>query len=114
MHELGTIKYVIDMVEDLCVKNNLKEVRSVTLEIGEVSGIIKEYLIDFWQWAVPKTTYLKSSKLLVETIKAVTYCENCGQTYETIKYAKVCPYCNSNKTFLLKGNEYIVKEIEAT
>ena len=40
MHELGTIYYVIDAVEKLMVENDLKKVGSITLEVGEVSGII--------------------------------------------------------------------------
>ena len=47
MHELGTIYYVIDTVEKLMVENDLKKVGSITLEVGEVSGIIPEYLADF-------------------------------------------------------------------
>ena len=44
MHELGTIYYVIDTVEKLAAENDLKKVASITLEVGEVSGIIPEYL----------------------------------------------------------------------
>ena len=44
MHELGTVFYVIKQVEQLCVENNLSTVGSVTLEIGEVSGIIPKYV----------------------------------------------------------------------
>ena len=51
MHELGTIYYVIDTVEKLAAENDLKEVASITLEVGEVSGIIPEYLSDFWLYA---------------------------------------------------------------
>lgn len=49
----------------------------------------------------------------VEKLDAVTYCENCGKTYETLKYAKICPYCKSEDTYLVQGNEYMIKEIEA-
>ena len=113
MHELGTIKYVIQKVEQLCVENNLTKVESVTLEVGEVSGIIPSFLVDYWEWAKAKTTFLKESKLIVEQISAVTYCENCKQTYPTVRYGKICPYCSSEETFLLTGNEYNIKEISA-
>ena len=49
----------------------------------------------------------------IEKIKAVTYCEACQKEYPTIQYGKVCPYCNSERTYLIKGNELIIKEIEA-
>ena len=28
-------------------------------------------------------------------------------------YGKECPYCHSGSTFLITGNEYVIKEIEA-
>ena len=86
MHELGTVFYVIQEVEKVVEENHLTQVASVTLEVGEVSGIIPYYL---------------------------TYCEDCKQTYPTVKYAKICPHCKSEHTYLLSGNEYTIKEIEA-
>ena len=113
MHELGTIHYVIDTVEKLAVENQLTKIGSVTLEVGEVSGIITRFLSDYWEYAKKKTTYLQEAELKIETIQAVTYCQACGKTYPTVQYAKICPYCHSDNTFLVTGNEYVIKEIEA-
>ena len=44
-------------------------------------------------------------------MKAVTYCEDCKKEYETVKYGKICPYCKSERTYLLRGNEVMIKEI---
>ena len=112
MHELGTIYYVIDTVEKLMVEHDLKEVASITLEVGEVSGIIPEYLRDFWEYARAKTEHFQNTELKIETLKAVTYCQSCGKTYPTMEYKKICPYCGSGNTFLVTGNEYNIKEIE--
>ena len=95
MHELGTVFYVIREVEQVVEENHLTKVASVTLEIGEVSGIIPYYLTDCWQWAIQKSQYLKEAELKIETVPAVTFCEDCKQTY------------------LVSGNEYNIKEIEA-
>lgn len=113
MHELGTIIYVIDTVEKLAVEHELKEVDSITLEVGEVSGIVPAYLEDFWLYARKRSQLLKDTDLKIETLKAVTFCENCENTYSTVDYGKTCPYCKSGSTYLLTGNEYIIKEIEA-
>ncbi len=113
MHELGTIHYVIDTVEKLAVENDLTKIGSVTLEVGEVSGIIPSFLSDYWEYAKKKTRFLQDAELIIETIHAVTYCQNCGKTYPTLEYAKICPHCGSDNTFLVTGNEYMIKEIEA-
>ena len=113
MHELGTVFYVIQEVEKVVEENHLTQVASVTLEVGEVSGIIPYYLTDCWKWAVEKSQYLKGAELKIETLPAVTYCEDCKQTYPTVKYAKICPHCKSEHTYLLSGNEYTNEEIAA-
>ncbi len=113
MHEMGTVMYVIRTVNEVCEQNDLSKVASVTLQIGEVSGILPEYIQSFWQWAVKKEKYLQDADLIIEPIHAVTWCSACGKTYDTVKYAKICPYCGSEETWLQTGNEYNIKEIAA-
>lgn len=113
MHELGTVIYIIETVEKLAVENKLTAVNSVTVQVGEVSAIIPDYLVDFWKYARRRSDLLKDTELKVEPINAVTFCESCMKTYPTLKYGRECPYCHSPNTFLVTGNEYIIKEIEA-
>jgi hydrogenase nickel incorporation protein HypA/HybF len=113
MHELGIIFHIIDSIEEIGAENDLTQVLSVTLEVGEVSAIVPEYLTDCWRWAADKTELLKGAQLKYETLPALTFCENCGQTYSTVKYAKICPHCGSDKTYLASGREVNIKEIEA-
>lgn len=112
MHELGIVFYIIRDVKEVAQQNQVDHVHSVTLELGEVSGVIFDYLEDCWNWAVSKEEVLTGCKLICEQIDAVTYCEDCQQTYPTVKYGKICPHCQSEKTYLLKGNEVSIKEIE--
>ena len=113
MHELGIVFHVIKQVEELGKEQGLSHVESVTLELGEVSGVIPDYLQDCWKWAVNKSELMKGSVLLAETIPAVTFCEDCGETYPTVAHGKICPYCSSPRTYLLRGNELELKEISA-
>jgi len=113
MHELGTIYYVMKTVENLAEENSLKKIGSITLEVGEVSGIVPEFLQDFWLYAREKTELFKETELRIETLHAVTYCQDCQQTYDTVPQGKTCPNCGSGNTFLVTGNEYNIKEIEA-
>ena len=51
MHELGIVFNIIDTVEDIAKEQNLTEVSSVTLQVGEVSTVIPHYLEDCCQRA---------------------------------------------------------------
>ena len=113
MHELSIVTYVIKQVEAIAKDNDLHQIESVTLEFGEVSGIVPEYLVDFWDWSAKKNPIIENTKLLYETIPAVTWCNACKKTYPTVQYGKTCPYCGSGETWLQQGNEMNIKQIVA-
>ena len=114
MHELGVIFRIIDDLTELGQEKELEKIHSVTLELGEVSGVVPSLLTDAWKWASDRTELMKGSELIIESLPAVTYCEDCKSEYETVKYGKICPNCGSEHTYLLKGNEFMIKEIAAT
>lgn len=113
MHELGIVFHVIKQIEQVGEEQHLSKVASVTLELGEVSGVVPAYLQDCWKWAAAKSELMRGSALLAETIPAVTYCEGCGKTYPTVAHGRICPYCASEHTYLVTGNEINIKEIAA-
>ncbi len=113
MHELGIVNYVVKQVESIAEENELKKIESVTLEFGEVSGIITAYLYNYWDWYTKKFPLFEGSKLKCETIPAVTWCDSCKKTYPTVEHGKICPFCGSGETWLIQGNEMNIKEIEA-
>ena len=113
MHELGVAFHIIKEINKIAQENGVEKINSVTLQLGEVSTVIPAYLTDVWNWAVKKEKVLKDASLKIEEIKAVTFCEDCKQEYPTVQFGKICPYCNSENTYLVTGNEFIIKELEA-
>ena len=83
MHELGIVFHVIKSVEEIAQENELTKVSAVTLSIGEVSGIVPSYLTDCWRWAADRSEMLRGARL-----------------------------CGGEHTWLLCGNETMIKEIE--
>ena len=112
MHELGIVFYIIRDVKEAAQQNGVEHVNAVVMNIGEVSTIVPEYLTDCWRWAADKEEMLKGCELKINIIPAVTTCGDCGKEYETVRYGKTCPHCNSGKTWLIQGNEVEIKEIE--
>jgi len=112
MHELGVVFHVIDSVLEIAEENKVNHVNSVTLEIGTVSGVVPSYLEDCWNWAVTKHDLLTECRLIIDNIEAITHCDHCGENYDTIRYGKICPRCQSEDTYLLQGNEFNIREIE--
>ena len=92
--------------------NNLTEIESVTLEFGEVSGIVPEYLEDCWNWYTKKEPIIQGTKFLYEIIPAVTGATTVRpltRPYNTARPATL----RSGNTWLQQGNEINIKQIEA-
>ncbi|MBQ3951200.1 MAG: hydrogenase maturation nickel metallochaperone HypA [Oscillospiraceae bacterium] len=113
MHEMGIVLHLAETLNETAEEQRLSKIGSVTLQVGEVSGIMTDYFVDCWNYFKGRHHVLAESELKLETIPAVTYCDGCGKTYETVKYGRECPYCRSGETWLLTGNECVIKEIEA-
>ncbi len=113
MHELGVVFHIIKKVDKIAEENNAKSVTSLTLEIGEVSMIVPTYFEDCFNWAkVNRSKYMHTCKLNIVNIKAITKCTCCNKEYDTVTYGRICPFCGSEKTYLVCGNEVLIKEIE--
>ena len=113
MHEMGIVLHLAKTLDQTAEENNLSAIGKVVLQVGEVSGIMTDLFTDAWDYFKTRHPVLKDSELVLETIPAVTWCNACRQRYETLRYGKTCPYCGSGETWLLRGNECIIKEIEA-
>lgn len=112
LHELGIVYHIIRDVENVARANGVGRVSSVTLLLGEVSGVVPDLLLDAWRWAADKKPITEGAELVVEPVEAVTHCEACGQDYGTVEHGKTCPHCGSGETYLLQGQEVMIKQIE--
>lgn len=113
MHELGIVFHIADTLEGVGAERGLTQVSRVTLSLGEVSGVVDSYLLDCWKWTAARSDLLRGSTLEVEHIPAVTLCRSCEQEYATVEHGRTCPFCGSDDTCLVTGDEIEIKEIEA-
>ena len=66
MHELGIVYHIIRDVENVARANGVSRVSSVTLLLGEVSGVVPDLLLDAWRWAADKKPIAQGAELIVE------------------------------------------------
>ena len=110
---MGIVLHLAKTLDATAKEKNIIKIGKVVLQVGEVSGIVTDLFSDCWNYFKVKNEILKDSTLVIETLPAVTFCDNCKKEYATVKYGRQCPYCGSYETWLVKGNECIIKEIEA-
>jgi len=112
MHELGIVFYIIRDVKQVAEENGVNHVSVVVMDIGEVSGVVPDYLQDCWRWAADREDLLRGCELRCNILPAVSWCDGCHSEYGTVAHGRTCPQCGSGNTWLLRGNEVEIKEIE--
>ena len=113
MHELGIVMNVLEQTDAAAAEYKAQKVLRVTMEVGEVSTVVPELFIDAFNWAKQKTEFLREAELEMIVIEGRTYCKSCGETYKTTEFGKTCPHCGSGDTYLLTGDQVIIKDIAA-
>lgn len=113
MHELGIVVKVLEQVDAVAEEYKAEKILKVTMEVGEVSTIVPELFTDAFDWAKKRTRFTAEAELEMIIIEGRTYCQICGETYKTTEYGKQCPHCGSSETYLLTGDQVIIKDIAA-
>lgn len=110
MHELGVVMEVVRVVEKFAHENEVQEIDTIVLQVGEISSMIPKYIEEVYPAAVDGTS-LENAKLEIEVIPANGRCENCKTVFHVTESRGVCPDCQGTDVELLSGREFYIKEI---
>lgn len=110
MHELGILNSMIHTIERIIQEEGLTEVASLTLEVGELSGIVPHYIEECWPAARYKT-FMEKTELNLITIPGMVKCKDCGEVFNAVSMQLVCPNCHSQNMQILEGNDFMIREI---
>ena len=77
MHELALTQSIIDIVVSEQEKQGFKDVKEIRLKVGEYSGIVPDYIKDFFP-TVSKGTCAEKAALVISFIPAEIKCQECG------------------------------------
>jgi len=108
MHELSITQGVVDICRHAAEG---RRVVSVTLLIGELSGVVPE-AVEFCFEACTRETPLEGAQLIIEQVPARGLCKDCSAEFHPRAYYSACPGCGGHNVTVLSGEELRVKEME--
>lgn len=111
MHEMSLTQGVLNILEDYARKNNFSKVKTVWLEIGQLSHVEPEAMA-FCFDAVMKGTIADGAVLEIIETPGQAICADCGHEMEISSRVAQCPKCESYKMHISGGEEMRVKELE--
>lgn len=113
MHEMSTMVRLVNQAAGIIKEQNLKKVRQITVEVGEMTDILPEYLYKYYPEAI-KNTPLEGTKLEVRTVLAKAQCLSCGTVFHPSReYDYRCPSCHGIRCKILDGRSVVLASISA-
>lgn len=110
MHELSLVAAMVQQIEAIMEKEGAKQLESVSIAIGALSGVEPESFA-FCFPLVLEETPLKGAKLIMEKIPFRLACLHCGQATEPDDLWMVCPICGSSQVEVMTGRELILTSL---
>jgi hydrogenase nickel incorporation protein HypA/HybF len=111
MHELGITRSIVDIAERTARQQGAAVIRSVTVEIGDLSGVVAE-AVEFCFEACCQGTLLEGAELIVVRIPGRARCRDCGAESAVDNFTFACPACDGFALERLQGEELNIRELE--
>lgn len=68
MHELGILLHALKTVSGVAENNSIKSIKHITLEVGEESGVVPDYMNKLYPVATDSYPLFKNAELRLEMV----------------------------------------------
>jgi hydrogenase nickel incorporation protein HypA/HybF len=110
MHELSIAMNIADLADEEVKKLNAQKVVEIVIDLGSMSGVIKEALEFALNEGMPDTI-LKGAKITINEIPARSKCQQCHHEFETEDILNPCPKCGNMYCEIIQGKELILRSL---
>ena len=111
MHELTLLYGVAQKVGQVVKENDLDHIDAIVIEVGEATSVIPEFLQDGYEIISDDYDFLRGSELIIERIKAVGRCRECGTEFPVAENKGLCPGCGSFDKDIIEGADFFIREV---
>lgn len=111
MHEMSICQGLISQVEQIAREKGARQVDSIVLSIGPLSGVEPDLLSRAFVVAQAGTV-AKNAELEIETGPIVVECRSCGSSGEAQVNRLVCSSCGDWQVDLKQGDELLLLRLE--
>lgn len=111
MHEMSLAEGVLQLVEEKARRENARCVKTVVLEIGQLSTV-EPAALEFCFAAVAAQGVASTARLVIIAVPGTGRCIECGLAQPMAELFGVCSACGSHRLRPTGGSEMRVREIE--
>lgn len=111
MHELSIAQNIVDIIQENVKEENLRGVKSVKVQVGELSTVVPDSL-EFCFSAIVSETPLTNARLDIQRTPFQVFCQSCQMILPSVGGIALCPKCGKSDTRVVSGTELHVVEIQ--
>lgn len=112
MHEMSYVVRFVNQALAIAEERHAQKVLSLSLDIGDMTGIEDHYLIKYYETA-SKGTILEGSSLDITHTPIEALCDDCGTSYHPDKeHDYLCPSCKSGMCHITKGRGVQIRQVK--
>ncbi len=111
MHEMSLCEGMLQILEEHAQSQGFRQVKTVWLEIGALSGVDPEAM-RFGFDAVMKSTLADGAGLKIIDLPGQAWCLPCSKPVTVTARYDACPECGSYQVQVTGGDEMRIKELE--
>lgn len=111
MHELSLAENLIELIEASARREGFSRVKTVWLEIGQLSAVEPEAM-GFCFDAAAAGSRAEGARLEIVPIPGRGLCRVCGRAWELAEFPAPCPDCGAYDVKLTAGDQMRVRELE--
>ncbi|MCB1830554.1 MAG: hydrogenase maturation nickel metallochaperone HypA [Chromatiaceae bacterium] len=111
MHEMSLCESILQVVEQNAVSQGYSRVKTVWLEIGQLSGVELEAM-RFGFEVVTRGSLADGARLEIVELPGQAWCMRCATRVQVRQRFDACPECGSFQLQVTGGEELRIKELE--
>jgi hydrogenase nickel incorporation protein HypA/HybF len=112
LHEITVALSLLESIESTAAEQGIERVNAVHVRVGALSGIVRDALLFSWDVATA-STIAEGSRLVVEEIPLVVFCEHCeAEQAPHSGTGLLCPACGTPSPHILRGREMQLVSME--
>ncbi|AEH44177.1 hydrogenase expression/synthesis HypA [Thermodesulfatator indicus DSM 15286] len=111
MHETSLVIAMCTQIEEMVKAQNAQKVVSITVRVGEFSGVEEEAFSFAFEVYKKEHPLFKEAVLKLEKVPALKRCLNCGEEFSYFQQ-RVCPRCQKEEIIYTGGEELEIAKLE--
>lgn len=122
MHEMGVVLQIVQTADEFALEQQVEQVKTLTVQIGEASGVLPRYVDLFFTEVIKDYPRLKHCTIRTEAVPVKLFCFDCGNVWtpsdddhschDHEPKPVQCPECTSKKYRFIEGRNVMIKEME--